>query len=389
MPEVITYLRDFWQGVNAPAAAILKDMSRLGTEGWGGIVTFVAALGVSSPALLGIADTRIPRLLWIGFFLLFGVGIFSSVAIKTRLRFIGYSVGVVSVWVLVLTAETGLIFILLVLTAALSVYIVPLWCGLLLVVLNTVVVWIAHAQQGQALFEVVMMAGFYLLIQLATVFSTATLVREQQLRAQLVAAHVDLQAASVFASESARTAERLRISRDLHDLIGHQLTALTLQLETARHVDSATARQHIDSADTVARELLRDVRATVTQLRVQAPDLEEVLRQIGDGIPGLAVAVHVAENVRADEHVSAAFLRATQEVVTNTIRHANAQKIWVEITSDSLHTTFVARDDGQGTMNPALGNGLQGLQERFGELGGILEVNGSDGFCVTAKVPHS
>ncbi|MGO2112603.1 MAG: sensor histidine kinase, partial [Pseudoclavibacter sp.] len=260
--------------------------------------------------------------------------------------------------------------------------------GLLVVALNSIAVGVTYSQKEQPLLEVVMMIGFYLLIQLASLFSTATLVREQQLRAQLTVAHVELQAASVLLSESARTAERLRISRDLHDLIGHQLTALTLQLETARHVEGAATREHIDNADTVARELLRDVRATVTQLRAHAPDLEEELGRIGDGIPGLSVTIHVADDVRADEHASTAFVRATQEAITNTVRHADAKEIWVEIASDDEHTTFVARDDGRGAANPVLGNGLKGLGERFGELGGSMEVDGASGFRVTVQVPH-
>lgn len=348
-----------------------------------------AGLGVASPALFGVAVTSIPRLAWAGVFVLFGAGVLCAVMANSVLRFIGYSVSVVAAWVLVITADMGLVLILLVVTAALSVYIVPLWCGLLVVALNTVAVGGTYSQKEQPLFEVVMMVGFYLLIQLASLFSSATLVREQHLRAQLAVTHVELQAASVLLSESARTAERLRISRDLHDLIGHQLTALTLQLETARHVDGAAAREHIDNADTVARELLRDVRATVTQLRAHAPDLEKELGRIGDGIPGLTVTVHVADDVRADEHASTAFVRATQEVITNTVRHAEAKEIWIEITSDDRYTTFVARDDGHGATKPVLGNGLQGLKERFGELDGTLEIDGSSGFRITARVPHT
>ncbi len=343
---------------------------------------------VASPALFGVAETSIPRPAWAGVFVLFGAGLLCGAVAASRLRFAGYAIGVAAAWALVVTAEMGLVLILLIVTAAFSVYVVPLWCGLLVVALNTGAVAITYVHQDQAPFELGMTVGFYLLIQLATLFSTTTLVGEQRLRAQLAAAHVELQAASVLLSESARTAERLRISRELHDLIGHQLTALTLQLETARHVDGTTARQHIDNADTVARELLRDVRTTVDRLRTPAPDLEEALNRIGDGIPGLIVTVDVADGVRVSEHVSMALVRATQEVVTNTVRHADAKEIWVEIASDDRFTTFHARDDGLGAADPTPGNGLRGLTERFEELGGTLEVDGSCGFRVTARVPH-
>ncbi len=389
VPEVTSSTHDFWQGSPIVRVDRLNGMRRLGTEGWAGIVMLTATFAVSAPALFGLAEISIPRPVWAGILVVFGGGVLCSVMMASRLRVLGYIVSVGAAWVLVVTANMGLVLILLVVTAAISVYFVPLWCGLLVVALNTVVVGVVYAQQGQSLFEVTMMVGFYALIQLATVFSTATLVREQKLRAELAVAHVELQAASVLLSESARTAERLRISRDLHDLIGHQLTALTLQLETARHVEGAVARRHIDDADTVARALLQDVRATVGRLRTQPTDLEEELARIGDGIPGLTITVDVAEDVRSDEQVGIAFVRAMQEVITNAVRHADAKEVWVEITTDHGYTTFVARDDGVGAVDPVLGNGLRGLRERFGELGGTLEIDGSSGFCVTARVPFS
>jgi signal transduction histidine kinase len=148
-------------------------------------------------------------------------------------------------------------------------------------------VQIAHA----GLVESLILSLFYLLIQVASAFSTATLLREVRMRTELARAHVELRAAGVLLEESARTAERLRISRELHDLIGHQLTVLTLSLEAARHLEGEQSRRQVERADQVARELLGDVRATVGEMRARPRDLGAALRGMVEGMPGLEVEI--------------------------------------------------------------------------------------------------
>lgn len=343
---------------------------------------------VALPALLGYGGLRVPHAAWVALFVAFGAAAVTVMIAGRSLQLIAFAVCVLAACAMVLTAAPGLLPILLVVTAAMSAYVVPPWCGLVVIAVNTGAVAWSVALEDDAPLPVAVAAGFYMLIQVATLFSTLTLVREQRLRGELAAANLELRASNVLLAESARTAERLRISRDLHDLLGHQLTALTLQLETARQVKGVDVRRHVDAADAIARELLGDVRETVSRLRVQAPDLERALRRIGDGVPGVRVRISVADGVRADEQTSAALVRATQEVITNTERHASASAIRIEIAAGDHGTVFDASDDGVGAAGPVLGNGLSGLRERFGELGGTLEVDGSSGFRVTGTVPH-
>ncbi|MGA3489416.1 sensor histidine kinase [Micromonosporaceae bacterium DT55] len=367
-------------------------MRRLGTEEWSGLAMLVVSVAVAAPVLFGVAAPTMPRGGWIALCTLFLVALLGAITAQTSApaRYGGFAVATVSAWALVLTAPgMGLLLILLVMTAATSVYVLPLRAGFVVVALNTGVIVAVTVQVAADVTESVILAGFYLFIQLATLLSSATLIREQRMRRELAEAHVELQAASVLLSESARTAERLRISRELHDLIGHQLTVLTLELETARHVEGAGSREHLDRADRVARELLRDVRATVGQLRTEAPDLERALRAMADAAPGLAVSVEVAPRVRLDEQQSATLVRAAQEVVTNTLRHADARELWIEVTAEADSVVFRSRDDGCGARDVVLGNGLLGLRERFAELGGDITVDGRDGFRITAWVPAS
>lgn len=239
-------------------------------------------------------------------------------------------------------------------------------------------------------FESLMLGGFYLLIQVATAFSTATLLREKRMRIELAQAHVELKGAGILLAESSRTAERLRISRELHDLIGHQLTVLALNLEAARHLDDHAGRKHLERADEVARVLLRDVRGTVGEMRARSTDLRQALEDMVDGIPGLAVdvAVDVAVDPELDlgEEQQVAFIRLAQEAVTNTIRHSEAARLTIDLALDGDQVSLVASDDGIGAPAPVLGNGLRGLRERFESLDGELAVDGTAGFTVRGRM---
>lgn len=362
-------------------------MGRVGTEVWAGLAMLVVAVGVAAPTLFGLNNATVSGFWWAAIFVAFLAGLVLATSVRRRpVRYAALLSAVLASWALVLTAQsTGILLILLVVAAATSVYVVPLWATLVLVGLNTSVIASVALIHTHDLVEGGILTGFYLLIQLATALSTTAFVREQCAREQLARANVDLKAANVLLSESARTAERLRISRELHDLIGHQLTVLTLELETARHVDGARARVHAERANEVARALLRDVRATVGRLRNEAPDLEHALRDMTDALPGLDVTVEVSPTVRVGERETTALIRAAQEIVTNTLRHADARELWIDVVGDGETVTLRARDDGRGAEQLRLGNGLRGLRERFEELGGGVWIDAGSGFQVTVR----
>ena len=351
----------------------------------------VVAIAVGTPVLVGMVPPDIPRAGWTTLFALFlGVLLVAVGVSRTVVRYSAFAAAVLLCWAVVLTASTmQMLWILLVLLAAVSAYLVPIPAGLLVVAANTrVIAWI-RAAHSDAFSESILVVGFYLLIQLATLLSSHALIREQHTRRELSAAHVDLRAASALLSESARTAERLRISRELHDLIGHQLTVLTLELEAARHREGEQGRSHVDRANQVARDLLRDVRATVGELRAAPSQLPEALREVVSDLPGLHTSVEIDDDLYLDEERTAAFVRAAQEIATNTIRHAEASNLRIVVRRDGSATVLTAVDDGYGDPNPVPGHGLSGLTERFEALGGAVTVEGRPSFRVTARVPLS
>lgn len=360
-------------------------------EGWAGVAMMIVALAVSLPALLSDLPLRIPRPLWA---LLLVVALIAIVAVgvlsRRRFALPALVVAAVAVWILVLAVPAmGLLHVLVVITASVSIYIVPLRVSLALVGANTVVVLIANSLVATDPAEIVILTGFYLLIQVASVFSTAALHREQRMRTELASAHVDLQAAGILLEESARTAERLRISRELHDLIGHQLTVLTLNLEAAKHLGAEGGLEHVERADQLARSLLRDVRSTVGALRDAGPDLEAAFARMIEGLPGLEVQTVVQEGLELDRERTLALIRLAQEALTNTIRHGEATHLSIEVSRRGGTVELRAVDDGIGAREVRPGNGLRGLQERFEHLGGGIKTQGRDGFRVTGWIEVS
>ena len=172
-------------------------------------------------------------------------------------------------------------------------------------------------------------------------------------------------------------------------MVGHELTALALELEVASHQAAGDALEHVTRARGIAKDLLANIRATVGELRDAPARLEPTLRSLIEHIPGLAVELVVDELRPLDGSSSLAVIRCVQEILTNTIRHASASHLTITITSDDDRLVVRARDDGHGTRQVKPGNGLTGMAERVEALGGALELESApgQGFTVTLTVP--
>jgi len=156
---------------------------------------------------------------------------------------------------------------------------------------------------------------------------------EADARQQLAETNAELKMTSSLLDISSRTSERLRIARDLHDLLGHHLAALTLNLETASHLADGAAREQIEKSKSIARHLLTDVRAVVSRLRDEEPvDLTAALQSLRDVIDSPALHLDLpGELPVTDAHVAQIALRSVQEIVTNAVRHSGARNLWVTL----------------------------------------------------------
>ena len=229
-------------------------------------------------------------------------------------------------------------------------------------------------------------------LQLLLLFMARALKREAETARELAQTNRELTSAQAIIAANVRDAERLRISRELHDGWGHELTALGLQLEIASHVsDPAQANNHVLQAKGMASALLTKVRDVVGALReAERCDLKVALESLANKVPTPSVHVEVSSEVRVSSDQAHALMRCAQEAVTNAVKHSDASNLWLQVTPDGDGIRLVARNDGNARPNaPSPGSGLRGMRERIECLGGRLAVRaGADsGFTVDAWLP--
>jgi signal transduction histidine kinase len=217
--------------------------------------------------------------------------------------------------------------------------------------------------------------------------------RERAARTALAIANAELRANRELLAESSRAAERLRISRDLHDALGHHLVALSIQLDVASRRSTDPAAQDIREAHAITRLLLSDVRDVVGTLRREAyTDAVALIRPLCRSIGDLSVHLDVPDGAHpVDAARAEALVRCVQEVITNTLKHATAGNLWITVAPVAGGMTIRAWDDGRGTQRFQPGIGLTGMRERFAQFGGEVEVttNAGRGFALQAFVPTS
>jgi signal transduction histidine kinase len=231
--------------------------------------------------------------------------------------------------------------------------------------------WVTAAHA--ALLALVVQAVAALLVQFA--FS------QMQARRELVSLNAQLRFTRALLEHATREAERTRITRDLHDVLGHRLAVLSVELEAAQHLREDEARAAARRSKTITSALLCEVRETVGALTRDASGWQDLERAVSTDIPGLRVHLSLAPDLPAPRPAEMqALLRLLQEVTTNTVRHAHASRLWLDVRRDGGDLVVWARDDGRARLPLVFGQGLRGMRERWEELGGTLEVGpGPDG----------
>jgi len=238
---------------------------------------------------------------------------------------------------------------------------------------------------GIGLADALINTGLFLGISLFVFIGSLAAVREKQSRDELRMLNSELQATQALLAQNTRIAERVRIARELHDLVGHHLTALTLNLEVVTHLVEGKSLEHVRQAHSLAKLLLADVREVVSDMRQEdLVDLAEALRTLTQGVPVPEVHLDLpSREVMIDPDRAQVLLRAAQEIITNSVRHAQAKNLWIRLSSAQDGLAMSARDDGRGTRQIRSGNGLLGMDERLQALGGKLEVESARGVGFT------
>lgn len=237
-------------------------------------------------------------------------------------------------------------------------------------------------------------AMLYALFNLFALMTSTRLISERRLKEQSVTLLRELKATQLLLSSTAKRDERLRIGRDLHDALGHQLTALSLQLELACHLPKDELQPHIERARTMSGLLLSDVRHAVSEIRGHKTlDLPSALRALSDNIPGLNVQLTLDyDDIQIDARQAEVIFRCVQEALTNIMKHANADSCIIELSQSTDALTLLVKDNDQNIdANKPIeaGNGMQGLSERVKKIDGQFSYHATpEGFMVKVSLPY-
>jgi signal transduction histidine kinase len=291
-----------------------------------------------------------------------------------------------------LMAETSLGGILLLVVAGLLPWMLPLAGGMIwLIGQNVLLVAVISRIPEITYTDAALAGGLFLGISLFAFMSGMVALRQHAARDELRKVNSELRATQALLADNTRIAERVRIARELHDLVGHHLTALTLNLEVATHLVQGKALEHVQQAHSLAKLLLADVREVVSDMRLDDKvDLAAALRTLVSGMPEPTIHLELPRELAMTDPQSAqVLLRCAQEMITNSVRHAEAKNLWISLVHEEDGVALKARDDGRGASELEVGNGLNGMAERLRQLGGELkiETRSGAGFSLYAWLP--
>ncbi|WP_326728600.1 sensor histidine kinase [Streptomyces phaeochromogenes] len=211
----------------------------------------------------------------------------------------------------------------------------------------------------------------------------------------LIRTTIELREARATVAQLAANEERLRLARDLHDLLGHSLSLITLKSELAgrmlpEHPDKAA--QQVADIENVSRQAMVDVREAVTGYR--RPRLAGELAGVRVALTAAGITAELPAEpdlTGVASETESALAWALREAVTNVVRHSGARRCTVELvrrqTLEGPVLELSVEDDGGGAGSGP-GNGLTGLRERLEKVGGELEAGSArHGFRLLARVP--
>jgi two-component system sensor histidine kinase DesK len=201
--------------------------------------------------------------------------------------------------------------------------------------------------------------------------------------------HRQLRKANEEIEHLAKVAERERIARDLHDVLGHTLSVITLKSELAGKLmdrDPQRAAKEISEVEQISRQALSDVRDAIRGYRSQGLAAELAQAKSTLETAGLTVQCDAATTLKLPAVQESVLSLAVREAVTNVVRHAQAHTCRLRLEQQNGTCRLQIQDDGRGGFD-AEGNGLRGMRERVEMLGGTLNRNTEAGTTLTITLP--
>ncbi len=257
--------------------------------------------------------------------------------------------------------------------------------------------WILPERIGFTLLSSVLLFGLVLAFLLLMVNAVLS---ERQSREKLAIANAQLRQYALQIENVATLQERNRIARDIHDSLGHSLTALNIQLETALKLwptNPAKATEFLAEAKRLGSTALREVRQSVTTLRANpwhGQSLTEAIASLAEDFyrtTNLSPTCNIQLEHPIPAEVKTAVYRIVQESLTNICKYAAATEVKIQMRSTQTNLYLMIQDNGKGfnLEQNTTGFGLQGMQERTLALGGEFEINSTptSGCTITVNLP--
>ncbi len=239
-----------------------------------------------------------------------------------------------------------------------------------------------------------------------------TAIKEKESRQKVEMINLELISTQQLLGQAAQQAERVRIARNIHDLLGHHLTALTINLQVAgRQLDllnvatpdessKQAVKDSIEQCHSLSKLLLSDVRDAVSDIRTKSSlNLEQTILAMTGRLPNISVTLDYPNNISINDVNTADVLtRCIQESITNALKHTHAKAMHIAFsqTSEVLNMLISAELNGAAKITKAgaskpqftIGNGLKGIQERLKQVQGEVSFTlSSSAFITDIKVP--
>lgn len=232
-------------------------------------------------------------------------------------------------------------------------------------------------------------ALFWTFNMFAIIMVNAT-VNERLAKEQAEASNRELISTQALLKEASKQSERVRIARNIHDLLGHHLTALTINLQVASLKTDGEVKQNIDQCHQLAKLLLSDVREAVSDIRDKGHvDLRSAIEAMTKQVSSVNIDVNFSETLSIDDiEIADTIMKCIQESITNTIKHGRGRQIDISVLQQQQSIKLHIQSDGKMPKQLILGNGLKGMSERIELLKGKINfVLGPEHFTIDAFIP--
>jgi two-component system sensor histidine kinase DesK len=339
-----------------------------------------------------VLDISVALLLCIIFFTLWCVVVeeeeYDNLLLKKRLPAVILYVVVIAIYFAI---PLPFVAIFMVIFSAITRYFMSFKNALLLsplLALPQYLVYTFYWQQSGAVIDTFLFWTFNIFA--LVMVNIGLLEREARLEAERTTRQ--LESTQALLNEAVKQGERVRIARNIHDLLGHHLTALTINLQVASRKSEGEVKDSIEQCHQLARLLLSDVREAVSDIRDKsALNLEASIRSMLDKLPKLSLTLDIDNSIHIDDiQIADTIVKTVQESITNTLKHAHGEIISVRLAYANVdhNETILANKNNQekqlqvdisndGKMPKSIkqGNGLTGIKERLKALKGNAKFN--------------